>query len=572
MQRKISAGLGDFEEVIEKNYLYVDKSAFISEMLEIESKVTAVARPRRFGKTLNMSMLYYFFDIKNSKENRKLFKGLEIEKSPYFDKQGKYPVINITFKDVRSDNWEDCYKRIVSLIRREYREHLYLKNSDKLDEEDKKMYNEVLTGGADISEYGLSLLGLSRYLHKHYGKKVVILVDEFDTPVIEGELEGYFKKASKFMQGFLGGALKENKNLYKGVVTGITKLQGAGIFSGVNSADIFTIFDSEYKDKFGFTENEVKGLLKEYGLEEKEEAIREYYNGYNFDGEVIYNPYSVVKYIKKGKFGNFWLGSSDNDLARKKVKNLLDISEDEVLRKEVEDLLQGKNVKLAIDEALKISKDMISADIFNLLLYSGYLKYENYKEGKGDVGHAEVSIPNLEIKAIYKKTINEWINEKYSKEEIEKLKKFLKSICEGNEVDIKSQLSNYLSRRSMLDGEKVMEMGYHNFLFGLLQGLEGKYILDSNKESGVGRFDIMLTPIIEKGDGGVKRKGVVVELKVGDKGKLKSLSKNALRQIEDKKYYKNLEAQGIKRARLIGIAFHKKEVEVSLKEIDLFDK
>merc|ERR1712065_27106 len=232
--------------------------------------------------------------------------------------------------------------------------------------------------------------------------------------------------------------------------------------------------------------------------------------------------------------------------------HLFKIKGDEVLRKEVEDLLQGKKIRLEIDEAMKISKKMGSSDIFNLLLYSGYLKYENYVEKAGDVGYVDVSIPNLEIKSIYKKTINEWVKEEYSKEEIKELKNFLDSVCEGGEKEIKERLEKYLNRRSLFDVEKVEEMGYHNFLFGLLQGLEGSYLLDSNKESGGGRFDIMLTPTKEKEHGNESRSGVIIELKVGEKDRLKSRSEEALKQIEGKRYHKNLEDQGVKKVRLIG--------------------
>ena len=572
MSRVILAGMDDFKKVRVGNSLYVDKSDFISELLDTGSVVVAIARPRRFGKSLNMSMLSYFFDVNDKEENRKLFKGLKIEKSPYFAKQGQYPVINLTFKNFKAMNFQDCYNKIVKLVVTEYDKHPYLKDSPKLTDIEKKNYNKILNREGNGSDYESSLGDLSKYLYKHHGREVVILVDEFDTPAIEGELKGYYEEVSNFMQAFLGEALKGNDKIFKGVVTGITRLQGAGIFSGVNNADIFTILDKEFKDKFGFTEKEVKELLKEYEIEEKEEEVRELYNGYNFRGEVIYNPYSVVKYIKKGEFGNFWLGSSDNDIARKKVKHLFKIKGDEVLRKEVEDLLQGKKIRLEIDEAMKISKKMGSSDIFNLLLYSGYLKYENYVEKAGDVGYVDVSIPNLEIKSIYKKTINEWVKEEYSKEEIKELKNFLDSVCEGGEKEIKERLEKYLNRRSLFDVEKVEEMGYHNFLFGLLQGLEGSYLLDSNKESGGGRFDIMLTPTKEKEHGNESRSGVIIELKVGEKDRLKSRSEEALKQIEGKRYHKNLEDQGVKKVRLIGIAFNKKEAEVSLKEMDLDKK
>ncbi len=571
MIKEISAGLDDFKKTIDKNALYVDKSDFIEEFLRDGSEVVAISRPRRFGKTLNMSMLSYFFDINNGEDNRRLFEGLKIENSPYFSEQGKYPVISITFKDIKSDSWEESYKDIVARVELEYLNHSYLRDSTKLDVIEKRNFIRVLEGGADISKYKSSLKDLSRYLHKHHGRKVIILIDEFDTPTIEGEMEGYFKKASKFMDVLLGGVLKSNENIHKGVVTGITRLQGAGIFSGVNNVDACTIFNKEYNDKFGFTEKEVKELLKEYGIEEKEKDVREYYNGYNFNGEVVYNPFSVIKYIQKREFANYWLGSSDNDLARKKMTQLLEMGEDNVIRKKIEDLVQGKKVKIEVEDVLNISEEMKVAEIINLLLYSGYLKYENLEKDADNVTFAEVSIPNLEIKAVYKKTINKWIESRYTPQEIEDLRKFFKSLCEGEEKEIKDRLERYLNRRGLMDGEKVLEMGYHNFLFGLLQGLEGKYILNSNGESGDGRFDIMLTPIKGRVEKSSEEKGIVIELKAGEKDKLKNLSKEALNQIEDKKYYKNLEGQGIKGVRLIGIAFNKKDAEVSMKEISLSD-
>ena len=284
--------------------------------------------------------------------------------------------------------------------------------------------------------------------------------------------------------------------------------------------------------------------------------------------ERFIQPLSVVKYIKKERFGNFWLGTSDNDLARKKLKHLLEMRNSEETRKIMEDLLQGKKVKMKVKETLKISEDMLTKDVLNLLLYSSYLKYEN-RNNNGEISnYMEVSIPNLEIKSIYDQSIEEWIEKEYEMGEIENLKKFLVSVCSGSEVEIKEQLEKYLNRRSVFDGERVQEIGYHNFLFDLLQGLEEGYILDSNKESGAGRFDIMLTPKIEKGDEKKQGCGVVIELKVGSEGSLKSISEGALKQIEEKKYYKGIEEKGIKKVRLIGIAFSKKEVEVSLKEVN----
>ncbi len=575
MSKKILAGADSFKEIREEHSLYVDKSEFISELLEFGGKVVAIARPRRFGKSLNMSMLSYFFDIRNGKENRELFKGLNIEKSTYFSQQGQYPVINITFKSVKERNWDECVEKIKSLVADEYSKHKYLlrcKDEAKgLDKREEEYFANILNEKNGEVKLKESLKRLSHFLYRYHSKEVVILIDEYDTPIVEGELKGYFENASSFMQSFLGDALKGNESIFKGVVTGITRMQGAGIFSGFNNADICTIFDKEYNDRFGFTEKEVKELLKEYGMPDKEEGVKEYYNGYNFHGKVMYNPFSVVKYIKKGKFDNYWLGSSRNDLARKKVNRLLEIKGDEVVRKDVENLLQRKKVRIKLKDSLEISEDMKPRDILHLMLHSGYLKYENYFKNDENVVYVDVSIPNLEIKAIYNQSIEEWVEKEYTMEEVKDLKEFLKSVCEGSEGEIKERLENYLNRRSVMDGERVLEMSYHNFLLGLLQGLEGRYLLDSNKESGSGRYDIMLTPIKGRKDS-EGRSGVVIELKVGDKDKLKEISKGAIKQIEDKKYYKALESQGIKKVRLIGIAFHGKEAEVKLKEETLAKK
>ncbi len=572
MSRKIFAGVANFEKIIKGGGLYVDKSDFIEELLNFGDEVIAIARPRRFGKTLNMSMLSYFFDINNGEENKKLFKGLKIEKSPYFSEQGQYPVINMTFKDVKERSWDKCIEKIKSIVSDEFIKHKYLLEGEgkkELEKKDKDYFKAVME--EEISETKLkdSLKRLSQFLHQYFGKEVVILVDEYDTPIIEGELAGYFKEASNFMQSFLSGALKGVDSLHKGVVTGITRLQGAGIFSGLNNADVCTVFENSYKNKFGFTEKEVKKLLGEYRLEDKGEEIREYYNGYNFRGEVIYNPYSVVKCIAKGEFSNFWLGSSSNDLAKMKLKKLIEIGDGRSVRKLIEDLIQGKAVTTTITGSIKISEEMTITDILNLFIYSGYLRYEAFRVGDDGLRSAEVMIPNREVKEIYRGTVEEWVEERYSLNEILEFKVFLDSICEGDEKAIKEGLESYLEGRSTMDVERVEEMGYHNFFFGMMQGLKGRYDVESNRESGSGRYDILLTPTKRQTKFLSFGAGIVIEFKVGKKEQLKKISENALKQIEEKKYYKSLEGKGINKARLIGIAFNKKEAEVTLKEIKL---
>ena len=568
MNRRILASLDNFKKIRDNNSLYVDKSGFISELLEFGDEVVAIARPRRFGKSLNMSMLSYFFDMNNSEENKKLFEGLEIAKSPHFAEQGKYVVVSIAFKDFKKSSFKDCYSKIVKLIISEYDKHPYLQNSTNLTPTERRNYEKILNGRGDQSDYESSLGDLSRYLNKHHGRKVVILIDEYDTPVIDGELNGYYEKVSNFMQNFLGEALKSNESIFKGIVTGITRLQGAGIFSGLNNADICTTFEKKYNDKFGFTEKEVKDLLREYDMEDKEFKVKDYYNGYNFKGEVIYNPYSVVKSLGARDLGNFWIGSSSNDLAKKKIRELMNIRVNNGLNDEFEQLLQGGVIKLNVKNSQSIGGNMDKEDILNLLLHSGYLKYKNYRI-EGFKRYAEASIPNQELREVYSETVGEWLREKAPEYTGEKFMDFLKQICEGDEKNIKEVMEIYLDKRSMFDGEKILEMGYHNFLFGMLQGLESRYIVESNKESSKGRFDIMLTPVNYGEKENKNRSGIVIELKVGSGDNLKKLSEKAISQIEGNKYYSSLKEKGLKKARLVGIAFNKKNVEVAIKDIKL---
>ena len=561
MKKKILVGIDDFKEAIEEEYRYVDKTLLVSELLE-SSKVVAITRPRRFGKTLNMSMLSYFFDVENREKNRELFKGLAIEKSKYFNEHmGRYPVIFLSFKQVKSSNWDLAFDKIKGIIKQKYLENKFLLDSEHLEEEEKKYFKSILSGEASIDNIEESLVNLSRFMHKYHKEAVIILVDEYDTPMIEGELKGYFEEVSEFMERLLGGAFKGNSDLYKGVMTGITRLQGAGIFSGLNNVEVCTVLDRRYRDKFGFTEEEVSELLKEYEMEDKEKSVREHYNGYNFRGEVIYNPYSVVRCIDINEIENFWLGSSSNDLAKKKLKELMEMGEDREIRKRVEELLQGRSIEIAIKNGIEISDDMMEEEILNLLLAAGYLKYENYESRK--IGwYAEVSIPNREVEGVYMETLREWLGRKYTRYELVELGNFLKEMCEGGEEEIKKRLENFLENRSMMDGFSK-EMSYHNFMFGMLQGLIGEYEVESNRESGEGRYDIRLTPISGS------KEGIVVEFKIGEKDKLKELSAKAVEQIEKQGYHKGFKVKGIKRARLVGIAFHKKKAEVTLKEVDL---
>ena len=569
MKRKILIGIDDFKRVIEEKGPYIDKSSFILEMLDNGAGVTAITRPRRFGKTLNMSMLSYFFDIESGEKNRALFEGLEISKSKYFKTHmGNHPVISISFKQVKGEDWEQSFRKIEGVIAEKFLENKFLLNSTSLEDEEKVSFNRILKREARMDEVEEGITLLSKLLHKHYNRKVVILIDEYDTPMIEGELNGYFSKAVRFMRVMLSGALKGNLSLYKGVLTGITRLQGAGIFSGLNNAKICTIFSEEYKEKFGFTEEEVGSLLKEYGLEKEKKKVREYYNGYNFNGEVIYNPYSVLNYMDTGKLDNYWLGSSSNDLAKKKIKDLIDKGSGKSITKMFEHLLQGGDVDSIIKDRVSISKDMGKEDILNLLLSAGYLKYDHYFIEDAEK-YAKLSIPNREVRSVYKATLRDWVNKNYTEDELANFREFVEAISFGSGEDIRIGIERYLENRSLMDGEKIEEKGYHNFFFGMFQVLMGSYLVESNLETGRGKCDIMLMPLKVVGGNEIDldKKGIIFEFEVGKEDKLDKLSREAIKQIEEKQYYKKMEVKGIKRAKFIGVAFYKKSVKLSLKEV-----
>ena len=566
-KRWFLSGIDDFKEAREGSYGYVDKSAFISELLESPSKITSITRPRRFGKTLNLSMLYYFFNFDKTSANIELFEGLKIKKSKHFNSHfGKYRVIFLTFKGIRAITWEECYGTILLSLSDLFRDHDYLLESCCLKEIEKQEYREVVERKADIHKLKNSLKDLTKYLERHHDQKVILLVDEYDTPIIEGELNGYYQNVLSFIQNLLGNGLKGNTSLFKGVMTGITKLQGAGIFGGLNNVDTCTIFSKNYSDKFGFTESEVRYLLIEYGASESEEDVKRWYNGYNFGGDTIYNPYSVAKYLESGEILNSWVASGENRLVESKIATLFDESRSEETFKVMEKLMQREAIEIMVKDDLKVVDANNLEDILNLFLSSGYLKYESYTR-RGVKRYATVSIPNSEVEGLYAGKLENWLGAHYRREG--DFKKFLDAIVDGGEEEIKAGIEGHLAKRSIFDVERVMEMSYHNFIFGMLQGLGDGYNVNSNEESGEGRCDFILTPVRSRSPLVIdsKREGIVIEFKVGEEDNLKKVSQMAVKQVEDRKYLSTLREKGIKNIRIIGIAFFKKQAEVAVKKV-----
>ena len=339
---KLPVGISDFKDVIENNYYYFDKTKFIENILEDGSKVKLFTRPRRFGKTLNISMLKYFFNVKNKDENKKLFENLEISKSEYFKKQGNYPVISISFRNYDEENWDDGLKTIKGILKRVYSEYKFL--TEKMDDIEIEEFNSVRRG-LDSVEWEASLINLSKYLYEYYGKKVVVLIDEYDQPIIDSYVKGYYDKAISFFKSFYGLVLKDNEYLEMGVMTGILRVAKENIFSGLNNLEVHTILDSEFTEYFGVVENEVENSLKDFELEYELDDVQKWYNGYLFGNRKVYNPWSIINFLKRGKLKPYWVNTSGNGL----IKLYLQKSKNEIFE-DFSKLLNKENIFKRIND------------------------------------------------------------------------------------------------------------------------------------------------------------------------------------------------------------------------------
>lgn len=553
--KKLSISISDFKEIIENGHYFLDKSLFIKEIINSDAKVLLLPRPRRFGKTLNLSMLKYFFE-KSQETNKQLFKDLGIEKEKkIMNLQGQYPVIFLTFKDIKELNWDNTISKIKDLIAQEFSKHDYLVNSNTLKNFEKEYFNNIISKKAEQSDYENSLKNLSIWLAKFYNKKTIILIDEYDSPITAGYLKNYYDQIIGFMRNFLSAGLKDNSYLEKAVITGVLRVAKESIFSGLNNLKVYSILNENFSEYFGFLQNEVEEILNYYGLESKIAEVKEWYDGYNFAQNKIYNPWSIINFIAdKGEFGIFWVNTSDNEL----IKNLI-TNGDENLKKDIESIVANKINKHIINDTI-IFKDIekISESTLNLLLFSGYLTVSGVKYNKNqDAFLGKLSIPNREIRSLYKNIIRYWFNASIGKDNY---KLMLKNLINGNIKEFQDYFSNFvLSSFSTFDlPENESEKVYHSFVLGMLISLNKDYILKSNRESGFGRYDVILIPKNKN------KLGIILEFKKAkEKESLTESSQDALKQIQDKKYDQELKDLGIKNLLLLGIAFKGKMVEIS---------
>ncbi|WP_294653924.1 AAA family ATPase, partial [uncultured Fusobacterium sp.] len=531
-----------FKTLIENNYYYVDKTPFISEIGKNVGKTLLFTRPRRFGKTLNMSMLKYFFDVRDAEENRKLFKGLEIENSLYFKEQGKYPVIFISMKDIKGNTWEKLFKNLKIKISHLFSEYRFLlKEVDKIDSDflEKIIFNDTVE--ESILENSLSIF--ANILKRYYNQKVIILIDEYDTPLISAYRYGYYKEAKSFFSGLYGSVLKDNTVLQMGVITGIIRVIRAGIFSDLNNLKEYTILNKEYDEYFGFLEEEVKESLKYYEIGSKLEEVHSWYNGYKFGDTKVYNPWSILNFLSEREFKSYWIDTSENYL----IKDILKSADRETFNK-LNNLLFGKEVEEEITGKSTLQEVLEAHDLWELLLFSGYLTID--KKIEDDI--YSIKIPNNEVKKFFKDSFIE-----ISFGTNLTFKRLIKNLLDNNidkfEIELQEILLKYMSFYDISNIEKV----YHNFILGLMIHLEGRYHINSNGESGLGRYDIEIEPLNKN------MRGFILEFKVADSEEnLEKKAEEALEQIKDKKYYVSLQDRGIKEIIFVGMAFYKKFVKI----------
>ena len=548
-KKAVPVGIEDFERIINEDYYYVDKTMLIEELLINRAPVTLFTRPRRFGKTLNMSMIKSFFDIKNKEENKKLFENLKISNSEYMSEQGKYPVIFISLKDLKGNSWEECLKRLKLFIFDLYVEFEYIR--EKMNEWDKRKFEKVLYEQED-ADYIMSLKFLADSLYKYYGEKAIILIDEYDAPIINAFDKGYYNEAINFFQTFYSSALKTNNSLKYGILTGITRIIKEGIFSGLNNLYVNTILSRDYSEYFGLLESEVVEMLDYFDMKYKIEEVREWYNGYIFGESEVYNPWSIVNYVKEKEIKAYWANVSGNTL----LENMLNHAGESVYE-DLKRFTDGESIEKYISDGTTI-KSLLSNDdeIWQLLLYSGYLTKDEKQEKESDSNVYNLKIPNKEIRKYFG---NMFLNRFFGTEV--KTNILIKALEGGDIKKFEETLGEIMiNMLSHFDLDKEMEKIYQVFMIGLVGFLMGKYEIISNDESGYGRYDLAMIPIKSN------EKAYLMEFKISKTKKgMEESAEKALKQIDEKKYDTKLKARGIKNILKIGIAFYGKEVKVVFK-------
>lgn len=579
MSKKVALGINDFKMIIEGNYAFVDKTLMIKEFFQSGSHVTLIPRPRRFGKTMNMSMLKYFCEKPTPpvvdgtvQPNAHLFEGLKVSHYPeIMAHQGQYPVIFLSFKDIKVPSWEKCYEKLCKIITAEFDRHKYLLST--ISEYEQKDFITVLSGTASQMTFEESLKKLSIHLHKYHNKRVIILLDEYDTPIQEAAAKDFNKKPDEkeyynnaiyFIRNLMCACLKDNAILHKGFITGILQVAKESIFSGMNNLAVHTLAatgaaekikqghpdDVLYTDKFGLLENEVVDLFQQTQVPLNLDLIRQWYNGYSSGPFRVYNPWSIASYLTHQTYKPHWINTSDNKLPRSLVAN----SSTEI-KAEIEQLRDGGMIRKTINEAISfVDIDTQENVLWSFLLFTGYLTFQ-IPEHQEDASDFYLVAPNREIKDFLKTIVMSWFDAKYMQKILSPL---LASLASGNIKDFKAQFEDTVMRCfSYIDVEKnEAESFYHAFVLGMIVGLDKTHEIKSNRESGTGRYDVMVVPR------DCNDIGIIIEFKKRrpkEEANLEESAVNALEQIEDKKYEIELRERGVKNIKKLAVVFDGKE-------------
>ena len=556
-RKKVPIGIEDFKEIIDRECYFVDKSLMIRDILDSGAKVTLFTRPRRFGKTLNMSMLRYFFE-KSEQDNTYLFNDLAVSKAgeKYLSHMGQYPVISISLKGMKQADYKTAFIEFKKIISKEFRRHDELLLSDKVYDSDKETFLKICNNSGDYTDYNSALRFLADMLKEAYNKDVILLIDEYDVPLENAYFNGFYEPMVNLIRSVFESALKTNSSLEFAVLTGCLRISKESIFTGLNNMRIYPVIDNAFSQYYGFTEDEVKELTAYYEISDEYDEIKRWYDGYMFGENEIYNPWSVLNYISYAMENKvhppkpFWSNTSSNSVIRKLITEA-----DDSVREKVEELMSGESICVPIyEDSVYADIDEDKKQIWSFLLFTGYLKSVNLRN-INDILHADLVIPNVEIRTIYQRSILQWFDEKL---EADPRTELFEALLNGNVTRIEDIICDWLDETISYHDEK--EQYYHGFMTGLLSGFKG-YTLKSNRESGDGRPDLLL---MEK-----RKREIAIIIEVKDTKKfseLESLCDTALAQIEENRYEAELKQESYKNIIKYGIAFCGKSCMVKMSD------